>query len=56
MPTIERTDDGDFDVVCERCGLATRMHPGESVVPQLELFIAQHSCDLPHPREPPPQE
>ena len=44
MLSIERNDDGDFDVRCCRCGASNRMHPGESVVPQVEMFLASHAC------------
>ena len=53
MATIERNDEGDFDLVCGRCGFTARMHPGESVVPQVEIFLAQHACDRAGRDEPP---
>lgn len=35
-------DDEGFDVVCRTCAHTSRLHPYESVLTQVRLFLSQH--------------
>jgi hypothetical protein len=40
--TLTNNGDGACDLVCRECGASSRLHPDETFVDQVRMFLDQH--------------